>query len=643
MISPWSHMRIVSGIVALLWGAIGPAIAEDADIQKQFAKLDAGGDKRLSLEEFVKLPGDQAVLKRDFRLFDSDGDRSLSLEEFNSVPLGRPAGDRGPLPDPLMGIVEQAAEQMDAAFGDWDENPDKKVTLQDFIRSFLLSFPDQTGVNNLVAALQREADENQDSRVSRDEARRFLEIQLGVRSGDGNLLRYPNGVVVTNAIFITLDANNDNVIDRDEFLSRWWHKENIEQSWTLLDQDKNGSILFDEFQNPKWIATTDPIETFRAWDKDLDALLDEKELLASTPEWNQRLAQHAFPGFDLDRDGKLNLDEFRLLPQSNLVAAWNEPMPDVNRDGVLQFAEFTIQGGRFPLMRLVYFLRLDLDGDGALSEKEFTFKTFAPAALFRLDADGTGLKQVFSSPEYPRVGSPKISRDGKLLVCDAIKKGDANGNRVMLLMTIDGKNVRELGAGMMPTWSADGREIAYSRSGVDVMNLETKAARTLAQNGWGAQWSPDGKRIAYSEGPAIKTINPETREVETILNAQESPYRQIYWNMGWSADNSQLCFKGIRQNGSAEIATVSVVDPPGLKVHYDGDRTFSNNFAWAPDGKRIVFGMHAAGGNRMLMHEFNPQADAEPTLLKGPDPSLRADDVCFSPDGKFLIFNGTAE
>jgi Tol biopolymer transport system component/Ca2+-binding EF-hand superfamily protein len=623
----------------------GVLVAADAKaIDEQFARLDRDRNQRLSLEEFLQAPGEAPVLKRDFRLFDFNRDEALAPDEFRAMPLGRPALERGPLPDPMTGLVDQAVAQMDAAFGQWDKQPDKKVTPQDFVQSFLLSFPDPSSVGQ-VKNFYQEADEDQDGRVSHEEARRFLEIQLGVRRGDGNLLRLPNGVVVTNAIYISLDANQDNVIDRDEFLSRWWHKEAIEDQWKLLDRDRNGSITFEEFVHPKWPAGwKDPVEEFRAWDTNLDAFLDPDELLAGTQEWNQRLARHAFPGFDLDRDGKLSLDEFRFLPQSNLVVGFNDLLPDVNRDGALSLAEFAPQEGRFPLLRLMYFSRLDQDGDELLCPKEFTFKRYAPAALFRLNADGTGLKKVFSSEDYSLVGSPKISRDGKWLACDGVEKGDTNGRRVMLLMTIDGQEVRELGEGMMPTWSADGKQIAYSNAGVQVMTLQTRASLILVQNGWGAQWSPDGKRIAYAEASAIKTIDPESSEIETILDENESPYRQIYWNMGWSADNTRLCFKGIRKNGKAEIASVSVVDPPDLKVHYDGERPYSNNFAWSADGKRIVFGMHAENSNRMLMHEFDPTAErAEPKLLAGPDPLLRSDDVCFSPDGRFLIFNGREE
>lgn len=631
--------------VCLLVSAAAVETAAEDTLAKRYAAADANGDKKLSLDEFLKLPGEQPVLLRDFKLFDMDGNQSLSPEEFDSVPMGRPPSQRGALPDPIVQLAERAIAQMDETFGNWDQHPEKQIAVQQFVQSFQLSFPDPNSVAALRGQLQLAADENRNNQVSRDEARRFLEIQLGIRRSDGELLRFPTGQVVNNAVYVILDENGDLQISRDEFMSRWWHKEKLAEDWKNLDQNGNGAVTYEEYLTPAWHGVTDPVEEFRWYDTNLDARLDSEELLARSPDWNQTLARHAFPGFDLDRDGKLSLSEFRQLPQENLVLSWNSLMPDANRDGELQFSEFTVHDGRFPLLRLIFYLRMDTDGNGTLSPQEFTFKVFQPQGLYRLNADGTGWQQIFSSPQYPQVGSPKISRDGKMLLCDAVPLGQ-DGGRKMLLMTIDGKNVQDLGPGMMPTWSADGQQIAYSQQGVQTMDLATKTSKVLVQGGWGAQWSPDGKKIAFSQGTTVNVVDPESGEITPVLDAEQSPYQQIYWNMGWSADSQRLCFKGIRkEGGAAEIATVSLTDPsPDLKVHYSGQRIFSNNFTWSPDGKRIVFGMHAKEKPLMLMHEFNPAtADVEPIPLPGADPSLRSDDSCWSPDGMFIILNAVAE
>ncbi len=608
-------------------------------LSKRFAAADADGDKRISLDELLKLSGEKDVLKRDFQLFDQDANKFLSATEFDAVPLGRPAAERGALPDPFAEIVDRAMEQLDETYNNWDQNPRRQINVQDFIQSFLLSFPNPDRLVSFPEELRKDADADQNQRVTRDEARRFLEIQLGIRRSDGHLLRLPTGQVVANTIFIAIDANRDQSIDRAEFLAKWPRQEGKEEVWTLIDKDKDGQISFVEFSASPLVAVFDAVEQFRKLDANLDSFVDAQELLAGSDAADKPLAERAFPGFDLNGDKKLSLWEYRQLPQANPVMPWNAELSDLDRNGVLDFLEFSTYGGRFPLLRLIYFYRFDLNGNGSLDTKEFAYKTFPTEALFRLNADGTGWKKIFSSEKYVSVGSPKISRDGKWIACDAVLQGQSDRGRVMLVMTIDGENVRELGVGMMPTWSADGKKIAYSSGGVQIMDVESRETRQLVP-GWSAQWSPDGKRVAFTQGPALKTIDVNTEEVQELLTQQDSPYRQIYWNLGWAPDGERIVFKGINRNGQSEVASVSTSNPPDLKIHYDGKQTFSNNFAWSPDGARVVFGMQSADNGRMQLHEFNPNAKDEPKRLAGADLELLSDDSCWSPDGKFLIMNG---
>ncbi len=176
------------------------------------------------------------------------------------------------------------------------------------------------------------------------------------------------------------------------------------------------------------------------------------------------------------------------------------------------------------------------------------------------------------------------------------------------------------------------------------MDLTTRASRVLVSRGWGAQWSPDGKIIAYTQGPTIRTIDPATEVVSMVLAAAESPYQEIFWNMGWSPDSNRLCFKGVRKDGTPEVATIRLVGGPDLKVHYRGQQPFNNSFAWSPDGKRIAFSFRSADQPRKLMHTLDPdRTDLPPTPFRGTDESLIAYDPCWTPDNQALIFDTLAE
>lgn len=637
-----SKISICGALIAGFFVAVPAAGFSAEPLSQRFGALDVNGDKKLTLEEFLKSPGVADVLKRDFRLFDWDDDKRLSAEEFDAILFDRKPDQRGRVPDPFDEMLNRALAQLDESYDHWDQNPAKKVAVNGFVQSFVLSFPDPNQVTKLFPQLMQDADENQDGRVDRHEARRFLEIQLGLRHGAGKSLHLPDGRVVRNGLFLTWDGNRDQLVAFAEFRAAWQPRDTLDRVWNQLDRNRNEQVDFDEFLRSPELACDDPIEAFRRWDTNLDAAVDEQEFLAGAPPSDQRLAKCAFSPFDVNGDKKLTLWEFRRMPQANPVLPWHAAFSDADRNGVLQFQEFSVSSGQFPLLRLIYFLRFDVNGSGVLEPEEFPFTSRPAQGLYRLNADGTGWKLIFSSPEYPVIGSPKISPDGKWLACDAIPRGQT-GTRAtkLLLMTVDGQNARELGSGMMPNWSRDGKKLTYSfANSIQVLDLETNEIRILVQGAWIAQWSPDGKKIAFTVSGALKTIDVETEEITEVVSQGDTPYQRIYWNIAWAPDSRRICFMGVRKNAGPELASVRLDDPKDLKVHYNGKREFSHNLAWSPDGKRIVFGMQDANSTRSLLHELSPDRDGEPVLLKGQDVSLQLDDPCWHPDGAYLIMQG---
>lgn len=606
--------------------------------EDRFAVIDIDDDQTLTLEEFLKFPGEAAVLTRDFRLFDGNGDKVLSFEEFDAIPLGRPANQRGNIPDPFAELLDRSLAQLDERFDQWDENPERQISINEFLQSYMQSFPDPNSVGKQVARLMQDADENQDQQVDRAEATRFLEIQFGIRDREGKLLRLPNGRIIRRGAFLSLDVNQDRVIDRDEFRAAKIPEGKLESQWKLLDTDHNDQITFNEFSLSESFGIEDPIERFRTLDTNLDAFLEATELRAGTPPELQYLVKHVIPRFDFDGNRKLSLWEFRQLPQTNPVLPWTEQINDADRDGFLTFREFTFRDAEFPLLRLIYFSRLDSDSSESLDLTELSYTAQPAQGLFRLNADGTGWRQIFASEEFPVIGSPKISPDGKWLACDAIARGKDFGGTRLLLMTVDGQDAKDFGEGSMPNWSADSEKLTYSGNGaIHELDLETRTTRQLVERGWGAQWSPDGKKIAFTVSGALKTLTVETGQIADVLSSAETPYRRIYWNMAWSPDGQRMVFRGARPNGTAELASVRMEGEPNLKVHYAGQRDFSNNLSWSPDGKRMVFGMCPENSTRTLLHELNPDREGDPVLVKGPDPLVQVDDPCWHPDGTYMI------
>ncbi len=382
-----------------------PAPKAPEAVVMAFERLDRNKDKKLSIEEFQASVGaaQAAVAVRDFDLFDRDADDFLSLEEFWSLPTRAPEL-RGPLPDPLNAVVDQFVAILDQQFDEWDKSPERTLSLNEFVAGF-----SKTLEEPVTGQMQREADPDFNRKVSRTEARRFVEIQAGVRRSDGKPLREANGRVYGQMQFQNADMNRDDRVSLPEFLERGYAGDKAEEIFKTNDTDKDEFLSWDE-----WIRFRihDPIWMFRQLDVNLDGQLEPAEHLTGTPDWIKVSAKVAFPAFDTDKSGTLSLDEYRMTFHSMPVANWHSAVTDPDGDGVLTRAEFVFER-RVPVLRYVYFGLLDTNGDGVLDPKEFPFKTKTPREFYSLNADGTGWKKMFGLSDFPSLGSPQVSPDGK--------------------------------------------------------------------------------------------------------------------------------------------------------------------------------------------------------------------------------------
>jgi TolB protein len=639
-------LSAVLAVLAALWTnsirAQDSAKSPEAILAEAFKKLDADGDRLLSEAEYFKPGGDPNYLKRDFRLFDVDRDHQLTSDEFAAIPGPVSVKDRGALPDPFAELLEQAVAALDETYGGWDKSPERMLPSSNFVLNFQQSLA-PAGLRNFNSQMVQEADPNGDGRISRDEARTYLETQLGIRSPKRDLLRLGNGRIGNYALFLGLDPDHDDKLTRDEYTKSWFFKTKPPELFDQGDANKDNVLSFAEFAEMPEFGSPDILAHYRWMDTTLDAEIDRDELNARCQEWLRPLIPYTFPQFDLDGNGKLNWNEYQLSMLANPVLSWQGELNDANRDQKLTFDEFTFDQGQFPLLRRIMFHRLDADGDAALSSNEFLFKTKPPNSLYKLNADGSGWTLLYQSKETPSCGSPAVSPDGKLIAFDGYTpQTGINGSRIFV-MTIDGQDRRDLCDGLMPSWAPDGKQFCCCRYGesygVWIMQADGTPVKKIAR-GWGGQWSPDGKRIAYTVGEELFAYDIEKEESVLILPKSESAYQQIYWNLAWSPDSKQVAFKGVRTNNKEELALLVMEpsDPPKLKVIHKGPERFDNDVAWSPDGKRLVFGIVSGEKKRHLLFELDPSQDAPPKLIPGQDPEVGSVlNSCWTPDGRQII------
>jgi Tol biopolymer transport system component len=198
------------------------------------------------------------------------------------------------------------------------------------------------------------------------------------------------------------------------------------------------------------------------------------------------------------------------------------------------------------------------------------------------------------------------------------------------------------GADFDPTWSPDGRGIAYrheSGGGDDsaeiyVMNADGSQKRNLTRRpgqDHAPAWSPDGRRIAFASvrGGPIPSI--------WVMNTDGSNQKRVSRVDGeypaWSPNGRKIAFERNTFGPTGWDIWVMNSDGSGGKPLVAW-RTDEKGAAWSPDGKHIAFGSDR-GTARGFDHVWIAKADGS---HKHRLTSQFGERPAWSPDGAYLVF-----
>jgi hypothetical protein len=182
------------------------------------------------------------------------------------------------------------------------------------------------------------------------------------------------------------------------------------------------------------------------------------------------------------------------------------------------------------------------------------------------------------------------SPDGTRVAFDS----DRDGERGVYIANRDGTGVQRVsGAGYasVPTWSPDGKQLAFIRAETDrprvwnlwLLNLTTGADRRLTAfrygQTWNASWFADGRRICYTHEDRLIVADLATGA--TSEHASPVP-RALVRTPAVSPDGRHVMFQVARSGAwLLDLADGSMrcvlADPT------------AEEFAWSPDGRRVAF------------------------------------------------------
>jgi serine/threonine protein kinase/Tol biopolymer transport system component len=275
--------------------------------------------------------------------------------------------------------------------------------------------------------------------------------------------------------------------------------------------------------------------------------------------------------------------------------------------------------------------------------------TFTPAATPSITFTPSLTFTPAPTPQGGGYGQFAFASDRSGIPQIYLANGDGSNQTVLTYMT-DGA--------CRPSWSPDGmrlvfaspcsgRDESFENSSLYIINADgTELTPLLTEPGgdFDPAWSPDGTRIAFAswrdDRPLIYTLDLATETVTRLVEPSSGADQALH--PVWSSLGNQILYV-VERFDVFQIWTMTDTGKGQQQLIRSGQEYWDLAPAWSPDGRTILFSQRKVGPSDIWLMSIIYEERASQPATRLNYGSLPVENVEFSPDGFWLIFESLSD